>query len=149
MDSIEHQTWLSDVGRKFPAVRQWIREITPEADHHALLDAWETAMRDLRLDDCLAVNLKMLSGELDGPGDWPAQWQGLPARVRRHVRTMRDEAAGIFPMSDSDKREDLRNLLVRTRRQAGVPIEQINAELARAGFEPVATLKDANVDNPT
>lgn len=149
MNSIDHQRWLSDVGRKFPALRDWIRGITPESDYNALLDAWERAMCDLSIDDCLAVNAAMLAGELDGPGNGPPQWQMLPARMRRHAETRRwRREAETGERSVKDKAEHLRTLLIHARRKANVPLAQINQELARAGFERIATLRNANADNP-
>jgi hypothetical protein len=148
MESIEFQTWLSDLGRTFPAVREWLRSIKPEADCDALLDAWERALKNCTLDDCLAVNAGMLAGELDGPGEWPAQWQLLPAKIRRHASTLRwRREAETSELSVKEKYEDTRNLLVRTRRQAGIPDEQINVELVRAGYEPVAIMKKADAPN--
>lgn len=135
MHSINWHSWLADVGQKFPAIREWVRGITPEADYNALLDAWEKAMHDLDLQDCLEANARMLSGELDGPGDFPSHWQSLPARMRRHVRAIRDERAGMIPMSVRDKQEHLRTVLIRSRRKAGIPLEKINAELVAAGFD--------------
>ena len=137
MDSIDHQRWLSDVGRKFPALREWIRGITPEADYNALLDAWENVMADLPFEACLTVNRLMLGGELDGPGEWPAQWQTLPARMRRHVKTLRDQEAGHLPLSGPQQIEHERTLLARTLRKNGAPPEAIDTELRTKGFEGI------------
>lgn len=137
MDSAEWHVWSADLGRKFPAIRDWVRGITPEADYVALIDSWEAAMVDLPLDDCLKVNRLMLSGELDGPGDWPAQWQGLPARIRRHVKTIRDADSGPLPMSDAEQVEHERILLVRNRRKHGIAAEAIDAELRSQGYDGI------------
>lgn len=138
MNSADWHAWIADVGRKFPALREWVRGIKPEADYVALLDSWEAAMADLALDECLEVNRLMISGELDGPGEWPAQWQGLPARMRRHVKTLRDQEAGHMPTTENDRREHERNLLARDRFKNGVPRELIDAELRSKGFDGIA-----------
>lgn len=143
MDAIQFQNWLSDLGRKFPVVREWLRSITPSADQDALLDAWEQAMSSLELDDCLIVNRLMLSGELDPPGDWPAQWQGLPARMRRHVSGLVSDRSAPGPMSERDRLEHQRNLFVRDRVKAGLPRDRINAQLVAAGFEGIALVEGA------
>lgn len=137
MDAIGFQTWLSDFGRKFPAVREWLR-VMARGDQDALLDSWELALGDVGLDDCLEANQRMVSGELEPPGEWPAQWQGIPARLRRHAVFLAANRWTDSPRKQSDEKETLRNLLVRAREKAGVPRAEINRELLAAGFEAIA-----------
>ena len=137
MNSVDWHAWIADVGRKFPALRDWVRSIKPEADYVALLDSWESAMADLPLDACLTVNRLMLGGELDGPGEWPAQWQTLPARMRRHVKTLRDQDAGHLPLSGPQQIEHERTLLARSLRKKGTPPEVIDTELRTKSFDGI------------
>lgn len=142
MDSIDFERWLADLGRKFPALRAWVRAIEPEADHHALIDGWHRAMDDLDPADCLEANERMLAGHLDGPGYDANQWQALPARMRRHCAALREERVDQMPRRQLEERECQRNLFVRDRREAGQPLEQISSELVAAGYEPLG-LRDS------
>jgi hypothetical protein len=137
VDGMEFQRWLSDFGIKFPAVRQWLRDMPDEAQD-GLLDSWERALSGLQLDDCLEANQRMLCGELDPPGESAAHWQSIPAKLRRSVMTVVAERWGPGVVSQRDEREQLRNLFVLDREKAGMTREEINRELVAAGFEGIA-----------
>jgi len=139
MDVIDFHRWLNDLSRKFPATRAWLREIEPAADRDALIDSWQLALRDCELAACLAANQRMVSGELEGPGLWPANWQGLAALVRRYAIAIAAEEADESPRTQRDNREHRRTVLVRQRLKEGAPRERISAELVAAGYEGIAT----------
>jgi hypothetical protein len=139
MDSIAFQTWLSDFGRKFPAIRNWWRAIDPRDDQDALMDAWQQAVEGLDVEDCLEVNRRILSGELDGPGTHESHWQYVPACIRKNVAILKDRRASDSARRQWEQREETRNLLVRDRLKLGRSREEINRELVAAGYEPIAT----------
>lgn len=80
MTSDEFDLWADDLGRKFPAIAKWFREM--DAGLVALLAEWAEALEDVSGADALVVNRRMLSGSDPGPGNFPSDWQGLPAHVR-------------------------------------------------------------------
>lgn len=137
MDSIAFQTWLNDFGSKFPAIREWFRAMKP-AEQDALFNSWQQAMEGLDAEDCLEANLLMLCGELEGPGDWPAHWQGVPRLLRSNVAEVRALHAEPGAISERDEYEHKRNLFVRDREKGGMPREQIDRELVAAGYEGIA-----------
>lgn len=80
MTADEFNLWIVDLGKKFPAVGSWIRNL-PHAED--LLADWCDAMAECDLEDCLEVNRRFLTGDDDGPGKFPSDWETLPATIRR------------------------------------------------------------------
>lgn len=83
MTKDEFNQWKADLFSRFPAIGQWVRGLGTEESVRGLLGAWMEALVDRDLADCLTVNKLLSVGEHSGPGQFPSDWQILPARVRR------------------------------------------------------------------
>lgn len=86
MNADEFDLWTADLGKKFPAIGFWLEKL-PHAGE--LLADWGDALAAADLNDCLEVNRRMLSGDDDGPGKFPSDWQTLPASIRRLADAVR------------------------------------------------------------
>jgi hypothetical protein len=81
----EFDAWTADLSRKFPAIHAWLDGLGNATA--PLLADWCDVLASCALPDALAANRRLLAGDEDGPGKFPSDWQGLPAKVRSLVRS--------------------------------------------------------------